>query len=62
MTLGALLLLPIDTDEPFGIRTVVAADSWFSVNWPRLQAEIRADALIVAERPPKPVRRPPFNS
>jgi len=49
MTLGALLLLPMNSDEPFGIRTVVATDSWFSLNWPRLQSEIRADALIVAE-------------
>lgn len=38
----------MDSDEPFGIRTVIAPTSWFTVNWPRLQSEVQADELIVA--------------
>ena len=37
------------SDEPFGVQTVVAPQSWFTDNWPRLQSDIQADAVIVTQ-------------
>jgi predicted transglutaminase-like cysteine proteinase len=38
-----------DSEEPFGLPTVVAREGSLWINWQQLQSEIRSDELIIAQ-------------